>query len=219
MTYATIIFATIGCLLLPYILRRAPGISRLDAYPAWPLYFYSPLKPRRIELAITIAVAALVAIKLSREPIYRIDQTAETIRLISSLITVYLIAIIAYVDLKIGLIPDHLIYPAMIFAAIAIPEHDLTKQAMNAAILAAGIKIIRDTIYICTQQHLIGGGDIKLAIILGLILTPKDIGYTAAAAALIAIFISIAARKSKSDFMRYGPLVAAPALMLSIFPT
>jgi prepilin signal peptidase PulO-like enzyme (type II secretory pathway) len=172
-----------------------------------------------IEVSIAVVVATLIAFKLNRQPIYQVDQTAETIRLISSLVTIYLFAIIAYVDLKIGLIPDHLIYPAMIFAAVAIPEHDLAKQVMNAAILAASLKFIRDTIYIFTKERLIGGGDIKLAIVLGLMLTPTNLGYTAAGAAVIAILISISKKGSPTDFMRYGPLVAAPALILSIFPT
>lgn len=128
-------------------------------------------------------------------------------------ISCFLIIIFVY-DLKHYIIPDKVLFPAIIIALIynLIPPYDIQHILYNflAAVIASGFFLI---IFLVSKGRGMGFGDVKLAVLMGLLLGLPDVLVALFLAfffgAIIGVILMIFEKKSLKSEIPFGPFLIA----------
>jgi len=136
----------------------------------------------------------------------------------SSLVSTFLIVIFVY-DLKTMLIPDEMLYPAIVITLIylAFGSASNFKFSLYGVLIAVGFLGI---IYLIGRGKWMGFGDVKLAVLLGLVSPFPEIFVTLFSAFLIGsivgILMIIVGKKTFKSEIPFGPFLIL-GLYISIF--
>ena len=141
------------------------------------------------------------------------------------LITCFLLVIFVY-DLKHYLIPDKIIYPAIIITLLNLglkgPNFWVLKaQIYNpflAAFLASGFFL---SLVLISKGKWLGLGDVKLAILMGLVLSWPNILLALFLAfmsgAMVGLGLIIAGKKSLKSQIPFGPFLAGATILIMLY--
>jgi leader peptidase (prepilin peptidase) / N-methyltransferase len=134
-----------------------------------------------------------------------------------------LLVILTVSDLKYRLLPNKLIYPAFIcflFLRLLVSHPlPLYEYAIGFALGSGLLAVVAGVFeFMMPGKQAMGGGDIKLMALLGLVLGAKLIVFTLFVSSLLGILTGgglIAAGKldRKNGFLPYGPFIAAGAMI------
>ena len=130
-----------------------------------------------------------------------------------------LLVAISLIDFRTKKIPNRLVYPAYLVAAVAIVVADLVGSELDAiragiGFLAYGIGLL--AIALISPRGM-GMGDVKLAALIGLVLGAIGLRYVAVAAAVgvaiggVASVIALLAGAGRKTRIPFGPFLAAGA--------
>ncbi len=133
----------------------------------------------------------------------------------------FLIIIFAY-DLKHYLIPDKIIYPAIIIALLNLglkgPNFWALKAQILAACLASGFFL---SLVLVSKGKWMGLGDVKLAFLMGLVLGWPNICLALflsfMSGAIIGIGLIIAGKKTIKAQIPFGPFLAGATILIMLF--
>lgn len=132
---------------------------------------------------------------------------------VSSLIVVF------FTDLKSEIIPDKIVFPALVFSIIfAI----LSVNPLNHILSGVGAFIFFILLALVTKGRGMGGGDIKLALFLGLILGFPNIVFSLYLAFLTGGVVSLILilwkkKKARGDTIPFGPFLVISGIISLIF--
>lgn len=140
--------------------------------------------------------------------------------LIFHLFIVSALIVIFFADLKYGIIPDKIVFPA-----IAVNLVFLISQYPNILIShilsAVGAFVFFLAIFLFTRGRGMGFGDVKLALLLGLFLGFPNIVFALYAAfltgALVSIILLVAQRKKLKEAIAFGPFMVSGSLFVFFF--
>lgn len=172
---------------------RAEGNTRREAAP--PLW-------HRMGLALAVAAAFASASSAFH----------ESWELVAALGMLAWLGLVAAIDLQTHLIPDRLIYPALVLAPFFVALWPEASWGANLLGGVAGAALFG--LFFAVSPSGIGFGDVKLALVLGLYL-----GWSAIVVALattvslggLAGLALLAAGRGRKAAMPYGPMLAAGA--------
>lgn len=137
----------------------------------------------------------------------RLGWTARSWCLVPLLI---LLAMIAVLDLRTKILPDVLTLPGIAYALViaALIETPTLPVAVLGAVVGGGIVFLVAVV----SRGAVGGGDIKLAAMLGALLGWQSVlavlALSQVAAALIAVILLIACRARKRDLFPVGAIIS-----------
>jgi len=144
--------------------------------------------------------------------------------LVSSLIVVF------FADLKYGIIPDKITYPAiavsvvyLVFSNSSTSGESLraTPEVFNALFAAAGAFLFFLAIFLLTRGRGMGFGDVKLSFLLGLVFGfPKIVAVLYIAfltGAGFSIILMLLLKKKPKDAIAFGPFLVLGALTVLFF--
>lgn len=122
-----------------------------------------------------------------------------------------------WVDARTGFIPDGITRTAGIAAAVAAFTAGTALWAFDGALAAGGSLAM---LYVLTRGRGLGLGDVKLATAIGAGFGPLT-GITAVAAAFVlggtyACWLLLRGRAERGDAIRFGPFLAAGAVLAAI---
>ena len=136
----------------------------------------------------------------------------DLLPLVSGLVFAFLMVVITFIDLDHQLILNRITYPGIVIGLVLAA---LKGQLLSAALAAAGAAAVILAIVVVSRGGM-GGGDIKLAALMGAFL-----GWPAVAVALFVAFLAggtvgiilLALRlRGRKDAIPFGPALAAGAL-------
>ena len=130
---------------------------------------------------------------------------------------IVILIILAIIDLKKGIIPNRIVYPASI---ITIVLNLISSETGIVITLIGGVSLAGFFIISSLLLKSIGMGDVKLALLIGL-MTGFPEGIIALAGGIIlggvaAIALVLSKIKGRKDTMPYGPFLAAGAIFTLI---
>lgn len=130
---------------------------------------------------------------------------------------IVILIILAIIDLKKGIIPNRIVYPASI---ITIVLNLISSETGIVMTLIGGVSLAGFFIISSLLLKSIGMGDVKLALLIGL-MTGFPEGIIALAGGIIlggvaAIALVLSKIKGRKDTMPYGPFLAAGAIFTLI---
>jgi prepilin signal peptidase PulO-like enzyme (type II secretory pathway) len=133
---------------------------------------------------------------------------------------------LAIYDIKWMLLPDKIIYPVMVLAIISFliqvilgrPTSDIPK-AFLAALIGGGLFWL---IYQVSQGKWIGGGDVKLGFLLGILVATPELAFLtlflASIIGLIWILPMLVTKKlTKTSKVPFGPFLIAAAMIVVLY--
>lgn len=140
-------------------------------------------------------------------------------------LVICVLVILFIIDLKIGLLPDRITYPAIIFASfylisVAAVTSDWTPLIWSflSGVIAAGFFAI---LIILTRGKGMGWGDVKYVLFLGIALGfPKIVAAIFLAfllGAIVAIFLLISGKKRFGQTIPFGPFLSLGALLVILW--
>ncbi|HET6771264.1 MAG TPA: prepilin peptidase [Actinomycetota bacterium] len=133
---------------------------------------------------------------------------------------------VAVIDARYRIVPNRIVYPALVLFALAIVVGDLVAEGIDALRAAVGMLAYALPLFLMALAlpHGVGMGDVKLVALIGLVLGSLGLAYVAAAAgigimaggvgALIALAVFRYGRKQQipfGPFLALGGVVAALA--------
>lgn len=141
------------------------------------------------------------------------------------LFIICVLVILFIIDLKSGLLPDRITYPAIIFSATYLVTFSIIQSAWTpfiwsflSGIIAAGFFAI---LIILTRGRGMGWGDVKYVLFLGIAL---GFPYIVAAiflafllGAIVAIFLLISGKKRFGQTIPFGPFLSIGALLVLLW--
>lgn len=139
------------------------------------------------------------------------------------LVLVSVLTVLAVTDLKYRLLPDVIVYPAMLFFAVwRFFHHPLPLwQYALGFLIGGGVLYLISWIAVKMNKPPMGGGDIKLMAMLGLALGAEQVVLLLLVSSLLGVvsgYIMIAFRRiGKGGFVPFGPSIAAAALFCWFF--
>ena len=140
----------------------------------------------------------------------------------------FLIVILVY-DLKHYLIPDKIIYPAIIISLLYLfinlgakfPSRELSSQIYNpflSAILASGFFL---SLVLISKGKWMGLGDVKLAFLMGLVLGWPNIllalFLSFLSGAIVGIFLIVLGKKGLKSQIPFGPFLSASTALILLY--
>lgn len=166
------------------------------------LSFYYPIV--EITTGILFAMTALFVLNNSQLPYF--------LYLISSLIVIF------FIDLKFGIIPDKVLFPAII-AAFLFMIHD--SLFINHLLSALGAFLFFFLLHVLTRSRGMGFGDVKFVILMGLVLGFPGIVFGLYIAFLTGAAISLmlvawGKKKLRGSTIPFGPFLVL-GMLVSLF--
>ena len=136
---------------------------------------------------IELLVALLFVISYLAWPSSLTSNSWQAVNFITWLVVLVGLVALAIYDIKWMILPDRIIYPLLVFVVISValqmalgrPAIDLLKIALSAIIGGGLFEIF----YLISKGKWIGGGDIKLGILLGIMLAAPEL-------AILLLFLS-----------------------------
>jgi leader peptidase (prepilin peptidase)/N-methyltransferase len=132
---------------------------------------------------------------------------------VAAIVFVFLLVVITFIDLDVQLIPDRLTYPGI---ALGLAFSLLQGRAGAALLSGAGAAALILVIIIASRGGM-GGGDVKLAGMMGAFLAWPGIAVAMLSAFIIGGLVGIALLalrlKGRKDAIPFGPSLAAGALV------
>lgn len=149
--------------------------------------------------------------------IVAIHTGATLLSILSSMVTIYylfvacVLIVIFFTDLRYGIIPDRITYPAIIVSTVySLQSTDKFLSALGAA----GFLLLLNRI---TRGRGMGLGDVKLAVLIGLFLGFPNIVVALYIAFLTGAFVSLilifSGRKRFGQTLPFGPFLVFAALL------
>ncbi|MFH0863903.1 MAG: prepilin peptidase [Candidatus Gottesmanbacteria bacterium] len=132
------------------------------------------------------------------------------------LLIIYALIVIFFIDLEHEIIPDQIIYPAIIISVLYIVLNTkyLILNYMVSGILAAGLFLL---LFLITRGRGMGFGDIKLTLLMGLFLGfPKIIIALYLAfltGALFGVILILVGRKKLKSHIPFGPFLVGSTII------
>jgi leader peptidase (prepilin peptidase)/N-methyltransferase len=132
---------------------------------------------------------------------------------------------IAVIDARLRIVPNRIIYPALLLFAVAIAVGDLAGVRVDAPRAALGLLAYSLPLFLMALAvpHGMGMGDVKLVALIGLVLGSLGLAYVAAAAgvgimaggvgALMALAVFRYGRKQQIPF---GPFLAGGGVVAAL---
>ncbi len=176
-----------------------------------PLSFYYPV----IELTTGILFVLCYIFQFFPQSGISLRETIFSLFIVSSLIVVF------FTDLKYGIIPDKIIYPAIVISLLFIILN--TKYLiLNTSLSALGAFLFFLLLFLITRGRGMGFGDVKLVFLMGLFLGfPKIIIALYLAfltGALVSIILVIWGKKKlKGGTVPFGPFLVLGTLISFFF--
>ncbi|KPJ57160.1 hypothetical protein AMJ49_02490 [Parcubacteria bacterium DG_74_2] len=128
--------------------------------------------------------------------------------------------VIFFYDLKHYIIPDQVIYPAILISAIFLFLHPKS-QILNSIYSALGASLFFLSIYLISKGKWMGFGDVKLAFLMGLFLGfPKilvALFFSFFIGAIIGIGLILAKKKTLKSEVPFGPFLVAGTFIALFF--
>lgn len=125
---------------------------------------------------------------------------------------------IAVIDARLRVVPNRIVYPALLLFAAAIVVGDLAGARVDFPRAALGMLAYSLPLFLIAfaLPHGMGMGDVKLVALIGLVLGSLGLAYVAVAAGmgivgggLAAIIAMVALRYDRKQQMPFGPFLAA----------
>lgn len=169
--------------------------------------------------SITAAAFTLSAVVLSPSTPYGYFMLAAWLVMLTLLI------ILAVYDARWMILPDKVMVPAIIIAAglaasSAFLAHSLTRLTgpLLAALLAGGFFLF---LAVATRGRGMGGGDVKLAFLMGLILGIKATAIALVVAfnvaAVVGVILILTHRKKRRDYLPFGPYLIGATILAFLY--
>jgi prepilin signal peptidase PulO-like enzyme (type II secretory pathway) len=136
-----------------------------------------------------------------------------------------MLLVLAVYDKRWMILPDKVVLPLIVIAfgrclVLAVLAHSprLLAGYLAAAVVAGGMFY---AIVFFSKGRAMGGGDIKLAFVMGLILGPQSTGVALLlafnVAALFGIALIVARRRSRSDQIPFGPFLVGGTIVAFLY--
>jgi leader peptidase (prepilin peptidase)/N-methyltransferase len=206
---------------------RCPACgTRLRAIDNVPVVSYLLLRGRcracgeRISIAYPLvelgSCALFVAAALAFEDTFRAAVVAPFLSLMLT---------VAVIDARFRIVPNRIVYPALLLFAAAIVVGDLAVARVDAPRAALGMLAYSLPLFLMALAvpHGMGMGDVKLVGLIGLVLGSLGLAYVAVAAGvgilaggLGAIFAVVALRYGRKAQMPFGPFLAGGAVVAAL---
>ncbi|MBI2036068.1 prepilin peptidase [Candidatus Microgenomates bacterium] len=154
-------------------------------------------------------------------------------QILNLLFTLYIVSsfiVIFFADLKYGIIPDKIIYPAIVVSFIFLAFSNsftsgeslrATPEVFNALFAALGAFLFFMIIFLLTRGRGMGFGDVKFSFLLGLIFGfPKIVAVLYIAfltGAAFSVILMILNKKKPKDAIAFGPFLVVGALSVLFF--
>lgn len=138
-----------------------------------------------------------------------------------ALFWIVVFGVVAVVDLRTGRIPNALLVPAALAAMLLAALHGALVAALVAGAGALGVFWLLRRLSVRDGIAALGGGDVKLAGLVGLACGPSLpmallVGTGVGAAAALAL---LATGRSRRSFFPYGPALAVGAVVAILAPS
>jgi prepilin signal peptidase PulO-like enzyme (type II secretory pathway) len=142
------------------------------------------------------------------------------------LILIHLVVLAVY-DLRWMILPDKVTYPAIVIALVQLSllaawggSYHIWLGPLIAAVMAGGAFWILASV---ADGKLMGGGDVKLVFLMGLLLGLQRTGLALFigfdAAALIGIILILLRRRKRTDYIPFGPFLIAGTYVAYLWGT
>lgn len=124
-------------------------------------------------------------------------------------------------DLKYGIIPDKVVYPALVITLLfqAITNSPLLQEYILSALGSGSFFLL---LFLVTKGRGMGFGDVKFAFFMGLLLGFPGIVYALYIAFLTAAFVSLIlilwGKKHIKSTVPFGPFLVSGTLLVFLFP-
>jgi prepilin signal peptidase PulO-like enzyme (type II secretory pathway) len=174
---------------------------------------------------VELLVAVLFVVSYLAWPT-NLNSSWQYINFATWLVAVVGLVALAIYDIKWMLLPDKIIYPVMVLAIISFliqvilgrPTSDIPK-AFLAALIGGGLFWL---IYQVSQGKWIGGGDVKLGFLLGILVATPELAFLtlflASIIGLIWILPMLVTKKlTKTSKVPFGPFLIAAAMIVVLY--
>lgn len=141
--------------------------------------------------------------------------------LLFSIFIVSCLIVIFFADLQSGIIPDKIVYPAIVVIALfqLITQFLLFPLYMYSAIGAGGFFLL---LFLLTKGKGMGFGDVKFAVLMGLVLGFPGIVYSLYIAfltgATLSLILILWKQKTLKSTIPFGPFLVFATLIVLLFP-
>lgn len=181
-------------------------------------YCHKPISWRYPLVEILTGTAFVLAVNLkSGLPLLSILASIDTIYY---LVVISVFIVIFFADLRYGIIPDKIVYPA-IFASFLPLILNTQYLILNHLLSASGAFLFFLAIYAFTKGRGMGFGDVKLVFLLGLLFGFPKIVYVLYIAfltgAVFSIILILLRRKKLKETVAFGPFLILGALLVFFF--
>jgi prepilin signal peptidase PulO-like enzyme (type II secretory pathway) len=164
---------------------------------------------------LTAVVFALAAVMM------RPSTPTGWVELVFWLVMAVMLIILAVYDLRWYLLPDVVMAPAMVLALVRLgilaslgTELRVIAYYLLAAVVAGGAFYL---VAFISNGRWMGGGDIKLAFLMGLVLGPANTAVAMLlafnSAAIIGVTLIAMKVKSRQDYIPFGPFLTASTIL------
>jgi leader peptidase (prepilin peptidase)/N-methyltransferase len=147
------------------------------------------------------------------------DNHYWIIELLSYWVIVSALIVIFFIDLKHQIIPDQVIYPAIVITFL-FQTYSLQLAIYSYFLAALGASLFFLILYLVTRGKGMGFGDVKLAVLMGLILGPQRLILALYLAfltgALIGVILILAKKKRFGEQIPFGPFLSG-ATIIALF--
>jgi leader peptidase (prepilin peptidase) / N-methyltransferase len=167
------------------------------------------------------AVELLTAVVFALAVLMRPSTPIGWVELVFWLAMVVMLLILAVYDLRWYLLPDVVMAPAMVLALVRLgvlaslgTDLQIVAYYLVAAVVAGGSFYL---VAFISDGRWMGGGDIKLAFLMGLVLGPANTAVAMLlafnSAAIIGITLIAMKVKSRQDYIPFGPFLTASTIL------
>lgn len=147
-------------------------------------------------------------------------QSAQVLNLVTILLAAPVLVYVSITDLRSRRIPNAVMFPALLVALIVAVLRPERGSFLLGGLLAGGLFLLPVLVYGLERA---GGGDVKLALFLGLILGWPGIIPALLLACLSALAVAggaiLLGRLSLRSVIAFGPFLALGGLVVGIFAT
>jgi prepilin signal peptidase PulO-like enzyme (type II secretory pathway) len=182
-------------------------------------YCRKPIKDHPI-----VELVTAVAFGLSAYALYP-ATSAGWIKLLLWLVLLVMLLVLAIYDARWMLLPDKVMIPllllALAYAAVMAVVNRSPQMLIHALVTAVLVGGAFYGVVFVSKGRAMGGGDIKLAAAMGLILGPRATAVAMLlafnSAAIIGVVLMLAHRKGRRDQIAFGPFLVAGAIVAFLY--